>query len=57
MEFCGREPMDVLGLGDCSNNYRQFHRESLKAALKDGPNGTKVANCRVPIGDLEGKNG
>ena len=24
MEFCGREPMDVLGSGDCSNNYEQF---------------------------------
>lgn len=24
MEFCGREPMDVLGIGDCSNNYGKF---------------------------------
>lgn len=21
MEFCGREPMDILGIGDCSNNF------------------------------------
>ncbi|CAK9066210.1 Conserved oligomeric Golgi complex subunit 5 [Durusdinium trenchii] len=48
MEFCGREPMDVLGIGDCSNNYGKFHAASVRAALRDGPE-TRVANCRVPI--------
>ena len=27
MEFCGREPLDVLGWGDCSNNYYKLTKE------------------------------
>ena len=54
MEFCGREPMDILGWGDCSNNYRSFGRESLRGALRgDAGNPPKLANCRVPISDSE----
>ena len=50
MEFCGREPMDILGWGDCSNNYRSFGRESLRSALRgDARDPPKLANCRVPI--------
>mmetsp|Transcript_9162 Transcript_9162/g.14919 ORF Transcript_9162/g.14919 Transcript_9162/m.14919 type:complete len:636 (-) Transcript_9162:232-2139(-) len=50
MEFCGREPMDILGWGDCSNNYRFFGRESLRSALRgDARDPPKLANCRVPI--------
>ena len=26
MEFCGREPMDILGIGDCSNNFEATWR-------------------------------
>ncbi|CAJ1400692.1 unnamed protein product [Effrenium voratum] len=50
MEFCGREPMDVLGYGDCSNNYEQFDAGSLRQAFREGPE-TIVHNCRVPIGN------
>jgi len=46
MEFCGREPMDILGIGDCSNNFEDFGRDSLKVAFRDEK---KVSNCRVPI--------
>ena len=54
MEFCGREPMDILGWGDCSNNYRSFGRESLRSALRgDGRDPPKLANCRVPISNSE----
>ncbi|CAK9043076.1 Uncharacterized protein SCF082_LOCUS24687, partial [Durusdinium trenchii] len=48
MEFCGREPIDILGIGDCSNNFAEFTRDSLRHALRSEPR--KVANCRVPIG-------
>eukprot|EP00438_Fugacium_kawagutii_P006326 Skav213281 [mRNA] locus=scaffold2236:26930:27431:- [translate_table: standard] len=51
MEFCGREPMDVLGYGDCDDeNIDRFHRESLHAALRGTSSAKpKIANCRVPI--------
>ena len=48
MEFCGREPLDFLGFGDGERNYRDFHRDSMRAALREGPE-SKVAHCRVPI--------
>jgi len=53
MEFCGREPMDVLGSGDCSNNIRDLSSESLRQALRGGTkmNSEAVQNCRVPIGE------
>eukprot|EP00435_Cladocopium_sp_Y103_P068485 s134_g31.t1 len=47
MEFCGREPMDVLGIGDCSNNFEEFGRDTLRVALREEER--KVTNCRVPI--------
>lgn len=47
MEFCGREPMDILGIGDCSNNFEEFGRHSLRAALREEER--RVTNCRVPI--------
>ena len=54
MEFCGREPMDILGWGDCSNNYRSFGRESLRSALRgDARDPPKLTNCRVPISNSE----
>lgn len=37
------------GIGDCSNNFAEFTRDSLRHALRSEPR--KVANCRVPIGD------
>jgi len=51
MEFCGREPMDVLGIGDCSNNYLNLNAESLRTALRSQKDGTGAAvqNCRVPV--------
>ena len=49
MEFCGREPMDVIGAGDCSNNFQDLSKQTLLTALRgDGP---AVHNCRVPIGE------
>ena len=33
MEFCGREPMDVLGVGDCSNNFYKLTKDRTFAAL------------------------
>ena len=54
MEFCGREPMDVLGWGDCSNNIRDLGSKSLQQALRAGSKSDKfsaVHNCRVPIGE------
>ena len=33
MEFCGREPMDVLGIGDCSNNFYKLTKDRTFAAL------------------------
>ena len=53
LEFCGREPMDVLGWGDCSNNVHDLGSESLRQALRGGGTSDKSAavhNCRVPIG-------
>ena len=47
MEFCGREPMDVLGVGDCSNNVDEFSKDTLRAAFRGGA----VHNCRVPIAE------
>ena len=47
MEFCGRVPMDILGIGDCSNNFEEFGRHSLRAALREEER--RVTNCRVPI--------
>ena len=54
MEFCGREPMDVLGWGDCSNNIRDLGSKSLQQALRAGSKSDKfsaVHNCGVPIGE------
>ena len=55
MEFCGREPMDVLGFGDCSNNIGGLGSKSLRQALRGGSksdnSSAAVHNCRVPIGD------
>lgn len=51
MEFCGREPMDILGIGDCSNNFEDFGQLSLRTALREEPD-RKVTNCRVPIRTL-----
>ncbi|CAE7695808.1 unnamed protein product, partial [Symbiodinium pilosum] len=48
MEFCGREPLDVLGWGDCSNNYYKLTKEGLRAALRTDET-KSVENCRVPI--------
>ncbi|CAE7211102.1 unnamed protein product [Symbiodinium sp. CCMP2592] len=53
MEFCGREPMDVLGWGDCTNNVKGLGSESLRQALRGGGTSDKSAavhSCRVPIG-------
>ncbi|CAE7211096.1 unnamed protein product [Symbiodinium sp. CCMP2592] len=54
MEFCGREPMDVLGFGDCSNNIGGLGSRSLRQALRgasQSDNSSAVHNCRVPIAD------
>ena len=50
MEFCGREPLDVLGIGDCDNNASRFDRKRISRAFRGG-NGKEqiVENCRVPI--------
>lgn len=34
MELVGREPLDVLGVGDCSESMEEFSREKMKAALR-----------------------
>eukprot|EP00449_Zooxanthella_nutricula_P014079 CAMPEP_0198499934 /NCGR_PEP_ID=MMETSP1462-20131121/7907_1 /TAXON_ID=1333877 /ORGANISM="Brandtodinium nutriculum, Strain RCC3387" /LENGTH=635 /DNA_ID=CAMNT_0044228937 /DNA_START=113 /DNA_END=2017 /DNA_ORIENTATION=+ len=51
MEFCGREPMDVLGWGDCDNNWAQFKDTSLREALRatDADGSTATPPCRVPV--------
>ncbi|CAE7531926.1 unnamed protein product, partial [Symbiodinium sp. KB8] len=56
MEFCGREPMDVLGAGDCSNNIDDLGSESLRLAFRgksksESDKSAAVHNCRVPIGE------
>ena len=54
MEFCGREPMDVLGYGDCRVNINELGPESLRLAFRGTRKGgasTAVQNCRVPIGE------
>ncbi|CAE7370303.1 unnamed protein product [Symbiodinium necroappetens] len=54
MELSGREPMDVLGFGDCSNNISGLGSKSLREALRGGSksdHSSAVHNCRVPIGD------
>lgn len=53
MEFCGREPIAELGIGD-GGNFTEFHRGSLRAGLRGekAPSCecvTKLANCKVPI--------
>ena len=54
MEFCGREPMDVLGRGDsCLEKIHQLGSESLRLAFRGASQSGKSAavhNCRVPIG-------
>ncbi|CAE7206847.1 unnamed protein product [Symbiodinium sp. KB8] len=47
MEFCGREPMDVLGIGDCSNNFYKLTKDRLRSALRS--DGSCLETCRVPI--------
>ncbi|CAE7631305.1 unnamed protein product [Symbiodinium sp. CCMP2592] len=47
MEFCGREPMDVLGVGDCSNNFYKLTKDRLRSALRS--DGSCLQTCRVPI--------
>lgn len=44
MEFCGREPLDVLAIADAGDNTSSFDKASLKKALVDN----KI-RCRVPI--------
>ncbi|CAE7853580.1 unnamed protein product [Symbiodinium microadriaticum] len=54
MEFCGREPMDVVGYGDCRENIHDLGSKSLQQALRAGSKNDKssaVHNCRVPIGE------
>mmetsp|Transcript_8854 Transcript_8854/g.21143 ORF Transcript_8854/g.21143 Transcript_8854/m.21143 type:complete len:636 (+) Transcript_8854:45-1952(+) len=50
MEFCGREPLDVLGIGDCDNNFSSFTGKSLRTAFR-GTSKTEpiVQNCRTPV--------
>ena len=53
MEFCGREPMDVLG-DDCANSISGLGSKSLRKALRGESQNDKssaVHNCRVPIGE------
>ncbi|CAE7030120.1 unnamed protein product [Symbiodinium sp. KB8] len=53
MEFCGREPMDVLG-DDCNNRISGLGSKSLRKALRGESQNDKssaVHNCRVPIGE------
>eukprot|EP00927_Polykrikos_kofoidii_P013925 TRINITY_DN16072_c0_g1_i1.p1 TRINITY_DN16072_c0_g1~~TRINITY_DN16072_c0_g1_i1.p1 ORF type:complete len:682 (-),score=59.04 TRINITY_DN16072_c0_g1_i1:86-2131(-) len=50
MEFCGREPMDMLGRGDNSNNFRDFSGGALRKALIGDDSGSKYLQaCRAPI--------
>jgi len=52
MEFCGREPMDVLGFGDCSNNFGKLSKDALRTAFRDKDatlGEPKVQSCRVPV--------
>jgi len=46
MEFCGREPADVLGWGDCSNNFRKLRTEAIRNASEERRG---LNFCRVPI--------
>eukprot|EP00928_Gymnodinium_smaydae_P038276 TRINITY_DN2642_c0_g1_i1.p1 TRINITY_DN2642_c0_g1~~TRINITY_DN2642_c0_g1_i1.p1 ORF type:complete len:660 (+),score=90.63 TRINITY_DN2642_c0_g1_i1:72-2051(+) len=55
MEFCGREPIDVLGYGDCSNNISKISGKVLRKGLKV-PNTklddqTAIQNAKVPISE------
>ena len=47
MEFCGREPFDVLAIADAGDTAMMFKREVLKRALVENPEG--LPHCRVPI--------
>ncbi|CAE7657303.1 PIP5K1, partial [Symbiodinium pilosum] len=50
IEFCGREPLDVLGFGDCDNNASRFTRREIRRAFRgDASKDRTVQNCRVPI--------
>jgi len=46
MEFCGREPADVLGCGDCSNNYQNLSRNAVRIASQQGRG---LTFCRASI--------
>lgn len=46
LEFCGREPLDILGFGDCSNNLTQFSGSELKSCLRAD---VDTQSCRVPV--------
>lgn len=46
MEFCGREPIDVLGFGDCGNNTSSFDADLVREAFQDDG---KLPRCKVPI--------
>mmetsp|Transcript_93669 Transcript_93669/g.265239 ORF Transcript_93669/g.265239 Transcript_93669/m.265239 type:complete len:373 (+) Transcript_93669:274-1392(+) len=48
MEFAGREPADVLGWGDCSNNAARLSKGTLRTALEEG---SGLTFCRVPVGE------
>ena len=53
MEFCGREPMDVLDKWDCMENPHKLGSESLRLAFHGASQhgqSAAVHNCRVPIG-------
>ena len=47
MEFCGREPFDVLAIADAGDNARDFTRHSLKKAMAGEE--PSVPHCKVPI--------
>eukprot|EP00928_Gymnodinium_smaydae_P038277 TRINITY_DN2642_c0_g2_i1.p1 TRINITY_DN2642_c0_g2~~TRINITY_DN2642_c0_g2_i1.p1 ORF type:complete len:671 (+),score=87.26 TRINITY_DN2642_c0_g2_i1:63-2075(+) len=55
MEFCGREPIDVLGYGDCSNNISEISGNVLREGLRV-PNAklddqTAIQNAKVPVSE------
>ena len=50
MEFCDRGPIDVIGVGDCSNNLNDFGNNSLNESLRgEDQNAGRIPACKVPV--------
>ena len=44
MEFCGREPMDLLTIADAGDTAMSFTRQRLRQAVAE-----ELPRCKVPI--------